>query len=526
MKRTIHLVLIALGIIGSMKTVAQNNTLIIPQPQKVIIHDGVFNLPSKFELKTDHKPFKELAKQEEPVLNNLLHNIKHTRTRIYLIYDPSITDKEGYRLNISKKAIQIHASSQPGCFYGLKSLYQQVINSRNNNTHTIPLMTIADSPRYGWRGLMLDESRHFFGKAVVKQLLDMMALHKLNTFHWHLTDEPGWRIEIKKYPKLATIGGKGSYSDTNAKARFYTQEDIREIVQYAAKRHIEVIPEIDMPGHASAANRAYPEFSGGGNEDHPDFTFHPGKEATYGYLTDILREVAELFPSKYIHIGGDEVHFGNDKWAADPEVKSLILREGLPNIKAVEYYFLNRMSDSISSLNKTLIGWDEVTDAGLSKENTMVMWWRHDKKNLLKEAIENGFSTVMCPRRPLYMDFVQHDSHSDGRRWGGFCPLDMIYHFPNKEMTGGDFYLSDKVIGIQANVWTERIHTKERLQFMIFPRLSAVAESAWTLDENKNYENFIIRLNDILKLYENESITYFDVINPNIQNEIKGPAKK
>lgn len=526
MKRKIHVILFALAINCTTVSLAQEDCTIIPLPQKVTIQEASYTLPNSFAIKTRYSAFKHLAKQEELVLNNLLSASQHKKKEIHLQFDASITHQEGYQLIISPEKIEIRASGIPGCFYGLKSLQQLVLHATYNEENQIPSMHIDDAPRYGWRGLMLDESRHFFGKEVVKQLLDMMALQKINKFHWHLTDEPGWRIEIKNYPKLTTIGGRGNFSNPNAEARYYTQEDIRELVKYAADRNIEVIPEIDMPGHATAANRAYPEYSGGGNEKHPDFTFHPGKEETYAYLTTILREVADLFHSKYIHIGGDEVHFGNDKWATDPLVKSLMQRENLADIKAVEHYFLNRMSDSIASLDKIVAAWDEVTEAGLSKENTLVMWWRHDKQQLLKAAIEGGFNVVMCPRRPMYLDFVQHESHTDGRRWGGFCPLDMIYDFPNRELTGGNYYQSEHVLGIQANVWTERMHSKERLQYMIFPRLSAVAEAGWTCHENKSYEHFSIRLNTLLKHYKNKGITYFDVMNPGEQQEIVGPEKK
>lgn len=526
MKCKFKLIAVLCGLVLSAVLQAQEACAIIPRPQKVTKEEGSFVLPKGFVFKTSHKAFKELAERGEQDINRLLTTSAGKQKKVSLTYDAAIANKEGYRLEVTSKKLTIYASAEAGCYYGLQSLQQLIMAAQQNAISEIPAMVINDAPRYGWRGLMLDESRHFFGKEVVKQLLDMMALQKMNTFHWHLTDEPGWRIEIKKYPKLTTVGGKGNYSNPEAPAQYYTQEEIKEIVQYAADRFIEVIPEIDMPGHASAANRAYPEFSGGGNEKHPDFTFHPGKEGTYAYLTNILREVAGLFPSQYIHIGGDEVHFGNDKWAADADVKALMQREGLADIKAVEHYFLQRMSDSIASLNKTVIGWDEVIGAGLSKENTMVMWWRHDKKHLLKDAIDAGFNTVMCPRRPMYLDFVQHDSHKDGRRWGGFCPLDMVYAFPNKELTGGDYFQSDKVLGVQANVWTERMHNKERLQFMIFPRLSAVAEAGWTTAENKNYDDFMKRLQVILELYKKEGIAYFDVIDPEDQQEIVGPKKK
>ncbi|MBD0831980.1 beta-N-acetylhexosaminidase [Aestuariibaculum sediminum] len=499
------------------------NLSIIPYPQQAIVETGVHTVFGALKLETNVKDFKLHLKNWENQVNEYLDSTRSRKTKVYLIYDKKLKNKEAYNLVITKQKITISASHPAGAYYGLQSLKQLVFDSLNSETHSLPLVKIKDAPRYSWRGFMLDESRHFFGKDQVKLILDMMALQKLNVFHWHLTDEPGWRIEIKQYPKLTTVGGLGNYSNPKTKARFYSQEDIKEIIAYAKDRFIQVIPEIDMPGHASAANRSYPEFNGGGNEKHPDFTFNPGKEETYQYLTNILREVALLFPSPYIHIGGDEVHFGNDKWAVDSSVKALMKRENLQDIKAVEHYFLNRMHDSILSLNKTMIGWDEITAANLPQSKTTVMWWRHDKPKLLQQSLADGYKTIMCPRLPLYFDFVQHDSHKDGRRWNGFCSLDQVYNFPNKTSIGGPFFENDLVLGIQANVWTERIHTTERLQFMIFPRLSALAEAAWTLDQNKNYKNFQNRLKGMFSIYRNRNMTYFDVFNPEKQEEILGP---
>ncbi|MDP2334909.1 MAG: family 20 glycosylhydrolase, partial [Bacteroidota bacterium] len=309
---------------------------------------------------------------------------------------------EAYHLNITPHLIHITASSDTGLFYGLQSLLQLAVSNPVPSGFQTPCGTIQDNPRFGWRGLMLDESRHFFGKEKVKKLLDWMAFYKLNRFHWHLTDSPGWRLEILKYPKLTSVGANGNFHDSSAPAAFYTQAEVKELVQYAADRFIEVIPEIDMPGHAAAANRAYPEFNGGGSEKYPDFTFNPGKEETYVFLTDILREVAELFPSKFIHLGGDEVHFGNQQWNTNPDIKALMQKYQLKDLQAVEFYFINRMTDSVAVLNKTIIGWDEIVTSGIPAEKCKTMWWRHDKPEQLTMALERGYHTILCPRIPLY----------------------------------------------------------------------------------------------------------------------------
>ncbi len=370
---------------------------------------------------------------------------------------------------------------------------------------------------------MLDESRHFFGVAEVKKILDLMALHKLNKFHWHLTDSPGWRIEIKQYPLLTSIGAKGNNSDPEAEAQFYTQKQISEIIRYAADRFIEVIPEIDMPGHATVAVRAYPEFSGGGSKKYPDFTFHPGKEGTYQFLTNVLKEVGDLFPSKYIHIGGDEVSFGNQQWTGFPEVQQLMKRENFKDLVAVEHHFLRRMADSIQKMGKTMIGWDEVVAANLTT-HPLVMWWRHDQPKMLELALRNGYEVILCPRIPLYFDFVQLESHKSGRKWAGkYAPLESVYDFPSDKFTGGVSISTPLVKGIQANLWTETMHTTNRLEFMTFPRLSALAEAAWTNQEVKNFDSFKKRMSSVNGIFQKSDVDYFDATNPDKAKEIVGP---
>lgn len=427
---------------------------------------------------------------------------------------------ESYYFETSRKGVVIRAGTEKGLFYGLQTLKQLILFSDSESDKIVlPILIINDAPRFGWRGVMLDESRNFFGVEKVKQLLELMSMHKLNVFHWHLTDDPGWRIEIKKYPKLTTIGGLGHELDPDAPAQFYTQEEIKEIVQFAAERFIEVVPEIDMPGHARAANRAYPEYSGGGSESHPEFTFNPGKEETYAYLTDILREITTLFPSQYIHLGGDEVHFGNEKWNNDADVQRLMKRENLKDLKAVETYFVHRMADSIRILNKTVIGWDEIVDHQLAADNSLVMWWRHDKVNKLQAALDGNYSVVLCPRIPLYFDFDQEEFHQYGRKWGGaYSPLGMVYAFPPDSLRNLATS-KNQIKGLQANIWTERIEDNKRLDYMTYPRLSALAEAAWTKKENKNYEDFMQRLKPMLACFEDLKIGYYNPFEPELTPE-------
>jgi hexosaminidase len=420
---------------------------------------------------------------------------------------------ESYTLAIKPEGIVISAPDEAGAFYGVISLLQMVQQSQTSGGNiALPCWQIQDAPLYAWRGLMLDESRHFFGKEKVKFLLNWMAFYKLNRFHWHLTDEPAWRLEIKRYPKLALVGGIGNYLDSTAPAKYYTQEDIKEIVAYAAERKITVIPEIDMPGHATAANKAYPQFSGGGSEKHPDFTFHPGKEATYQYLTDILRETDVLFPSEMMHLGGDEVSFGNEKWRADPEVQSLMREKSLKDVKAVEEYFMQRMADSLFGMNNKFLAWDEMAGMSLPVDKTIIFWWRHDQPAQLKKALDKGYTTVLCPRLPLYFDFVQDSLHRVGRKWNKlYNALEQVYNFSAEQFPVAQNKKS-LIAGIQANLWTETVATEQRLEYLLFPRISALAEAAWS--EKKDYTNYMQRVKQHLPLYQKEKIYYYDPFRP------------
>lgn len=271
--------------------------------------------------------------------------------RLELTNDCKMAD-EAYTLVVEPNSILLQASSEAGLFYAKEALLQLSRFGKGN----VRACKIQDQPRYGWRGFMLDESRHFFGKEKVKQYLDIMASLRLNVFHWHLTDEPGWRIEIKRYPKLITEGAVGNWHDPKAPATFYTQEEIKEIVAYAADRHIMVVPEFDMPGHATAVCRSYPEISGGGEGKWQHFTFHPCKEETFEFISNVLDEIVALFPSPYIHIGGDEVHYGNQSWFTDPEIQQFIKDKNLGNETGLEQYFIRRAADIVASKGKTMIG--------------------------------------------------------------------------------------------------------------------------------------------------------------------------
>lgn len=431
------------------------------------------------------------------------NNVLPSRVVQRIVPDCTTGADEAYRLEITPDSVFIQSATVTGAFRGEETLKQLLRSGKGTTSACV----INDAPRYSWRGFMLDESRHFFGKEKVKQLLDIMASLRLNVFHWHLTDEPGWRIEIKKYPLLTKVGSKGNYHDPSAPAAFYTQEDIKDIVAYAAARHIMIVPEFDMPGHATAACRAYPELSGGGEGRWKDFTFHPCKEETFRFISDVLDELITLFPSPYIHIGGDEVHFGNQEWFTDPQIQQFIKDKQLMNETGLEQYFVRRVADIIAAKGKTMIGWDEIVDAGVSPDKAVVMWWRHDRRYQLLKALESGYRVIMTPRRPMYGDFVQYSTHNVGRYWDGYNPIEDVFSFPRSIEHLFKGYES-QIMGMQYSLWTERVADVKRLDFMVFPRLIALAEAAWTPAGRKDYSRFMRRLPFFLHWLDTKDIYY------------------
>ncbi|MCR5243706.1 MAG: family 20 glycosylhydrolase, partial [Bacteroidales bacterium] len=355
---------------------------------------------------------------------------------------------------------------------------------------------IKDAPRYEWRGFMLDESRHFFGKDRVKEILDLMARYKLNKFHWHLSDDQGWRVEIKAYPQLCTVGGIGCYSDPNAPARYYTQDDIREIVAYAAERHIEIIPEIDMPGHATAFTKTFPEFAAGNR------TVNPADENLYTVLETIIKELADLFPGRYTHIGGDEV--STQGWREHPDMNVFMEKNGIASYNDIQKYFERRLSDIVSGTGKVAIAWDDVIGSGLDKDRTIIHWWRADNPESLEKTLENGYRTIISPWDPFYLDYIQ-----DIRCKEGHLAWEQRSNEMN-EIYGYKLADDQHVIGIQANLWTERVRTRERLGYMVFPRLIAIAEKAWTLQDNLDYDDFLKRLENEYKYLDSLNVYYYD----------------
>ena len=443
---------------------------------------------------------------------------------ISLVIDQSIQNPEGYQLTVSDNGIRIAGSTDAGVFYGIQTLRKSIPATAQGMNVELPAATINDYPRFAYRGMMLDVSRHFFPVDSVKTYLDILALHNQNTFHWHLSDDQGWRIEIKKYPELTQIGSKrketvighnsGTY-DGKEYGGFYTQDQIRDVIDYAAERHITIIPEIDMPGHASAASKAYPEFSGGGSPKYPGYTFNPGKDSVYTYLTDILKEVDALFPSQVIHLGGDEVHYGNQDWNTNKDIQDLMKHEKMKNLKDVENYFFQRMADSLLLIHNKVAAWDEVADSQLSPEHTIVFFWRQNRPEQLQKSLDRKFNIVLCPRLPMYLDYAQDTLQVHGVDWRKFScnSYQKVYSFSPQDIPV-KYPKNCNILGIQANLWTERIETEDRLDYMLFPRIAALAENAWTKEMNKNINSFNIRLKKQFDLYKKDHIYYSDPFTP------------
>ena len=420
--------------------------------------------------------------------------------------------EEAYIIDVTRKGVRVEASGQRGFNYALQTLMQM--------GPELPCCHIEDAPRFSYRGLHLDEARHFFGKEVVKKYLDIMAFHKLNTFHWHLTDDQGWRIEIKKYPELTSVGSvrngtciRRNYNTNDGipygEGMWYTQDDIREIVAYAAEKGIEVIPEIDLPGHMLAALAAYPHLGCTGGPYQvwhrwgvSDEVLCVGNEEVYAFLEDILDEVCELFPGRYIHIGGDECP--KTSWESCPECQAKIKELGLKddeNHSAEHYlqsYVMNRVESYLKTKGKDVIGWDEILEGSPSKSAT-VMSWRGEAGGL--KAAGLGHDVVMTPNSYCYWDYYQStDVKNEPFAIGGYVPVELMYSY---EPYPADMQEEERrhILGVQANMWTEYISTPEHLEYMLLPRLAALSEVQWCQPENKDWNRFLAGMDELCEHY-------------------------
>lgn len=508
-------------------TNAQNYYNLIPKPQDIIVGKDSFIISSKTIIQADKNSFeanylRDLIKIQTGLYLKIDSKDKSKSIQLLLKQPDTISfDKEAYELNVSNDKIIIAAFSSQGLFYGIQTLLQVIPFEKSKQT-SVPCLKISDQPKFQWRGMHLDVCRHFFPKEFIKKYIDYLAMYKMNTFHWHLTDDQGWRIEIKKYPKLTEIGAWrngsmiGHYTDQTFDniryGGFYTQEEIKEIVAYAKERHITIVPEIEMPGHALAALAAYPKFSCTGGPFQVGKTwgvledvFCP-KDETFTFLKNVLTEVLDLFPSEYIHIGGDESP--KVRWKSCSHCQKRIKDEDLKDEHELQSYFIQRIEKFVNSKGRKIIGWDEILEGGLAP-NAAVMSWRGTEGGIA--AAKQKHFVVMSPGSHCYFDHYQGEPKNEPIAFGGYTNVEKVYSFNPipKELSTEE---SKYILGAQANVWTEYINTPEHVEYMVFPRIAALSEVVWGTSNSKEYKKFEKRLISHFEIYDKKGINYSKAI--------------
>jgi hexosaminidase len=520
------LILLSFGCYGQ-----SSKPAIIPVPVSVTEKAGAFTLKNNFSISVSGKDNDALnvAKQLNTALStasgykgSVKENSSGGNIQLVLLSpaDAAISN-EGYKLSVSSSNIKISANKAAGLFYGMQTLFQLLPKEIGSKTPvaginwSIAATEITDQPRFGWRGLMFDVSRHFFTKAEVKQFIDDMVKYKYNLLHWHLTDDEGWRIEIKSLPKLTEVGAwrvkrEGKWANTGnpfpnepkTYGGFYTQDDIKEVIQYAKERFVTILPEVDVPGHSLAALASYPELScspgpyevsagskfmnwfRGGHEGVIDNTLCPANEKVYEFLDKVFTEIAQLFPFEYIHMGGDET--AKNFWAQSEQIKALMQKENLKDLNEVQSYFVKRVEKIVNSKGKKLIGWDEILEGGLAPSAT-VMSWRGMKGGIAAAGM--GHQVVMSPTTFAYLDYVQGEPSVEAPVYANLR-LNKSYQF-EPVPDGVDPKL---ILGGQANLWTEQIQRYRTVQYMVWPRALAIAECVWSPKEKKNWNDFVGRV--------------------------------
>lgn len=512
---------------------------IIPKPASMKVGEGMFKISAATKIVVPKNDLRQAA-----FLNDYLKKFyglqlatttkAGANTIVLTNAGKNNTIVGAYTLDVTNKGITIKGDDAEGVFYGVQSLIQ-LLPATPSKSLAVQQVSISDAPRFAYRGMMLDVGRHFFTVDYVKKFIDFLALHKINTFHWHLTEDQGWRIEIKKYPKLTQVGGcrngtiighhPGTGNDNTKDCGYYTQEQVKDIVKYAADRFITVIPEIEMPGHSSAAIAAYPQLS-----CFPDEPTEPAKNVTawagsrtgkqvqqawgvykdvycpsdytFKFLQDVLDEVIQLFPSKYIHIGGDECP--KDAWKRSEFCQNLIKENNLKDEHGLQSYFIQRMEKYLNSKGRDIIGWDEILEGGLAP-NATVMSWRGEKGGI--EAARQKHKVIMTPTTYVYFDYAQK-KNEDSLVIGGFLPLDKVYSYNPlpKELTAEE---QSYIIGAQANVWTEYMANPAKVEYMIFPRMTALSEVLWTPQESRDWNDFTKRLESQYQRYDLWKVHYY-----------------
>ncbi|MEA3450326.1 MAG: beta-N-acetylhexosaminidase [Bacteroidota bacterium] len=526
-------IFLILGIVFLTYTFAKSQDLavnIIPEPQKVEILKGTYIFAKKIKIVIpfggDEYRFiadllkEKLASSTDDIQIIIDSDFKRKADIVFILtnkYDPKIS-KEGYYLTV-KKNVEIVANSAQGLFYGLQTLLQLMSPEELSET-VIPKVKIADKPRFEYRGMHLDVCRHFVTVDSVKRYIDLLAMHKMNTFHWHLTEDQGWRIEIKKYPLLTQIGSKRRETmvaknfnpfvgDGKSYSGFYTQEEIKDIVKYAQLRQITIIPEIEMPGHSLAALAAYP-FLGCTGKDYSVGTkwgvfndvYCAGNDSVFVFLQNVLTEVMELFPSKYIHIGGDECP--KTHWSTCPKCQLRIINEGLENEHELQSYFIKRIETFLNAHGRSIIGWDEILEGGLAP-NATVMSWRGEKGGV--EAARQKHNVIMTPGGYCYFDHYQANPKTEPLAIGGYTNLKTVYFYEPipKGLTPSE---AKYVLGAQGNVWTEYMPNYKHVEYMAVPRICALSEVLWSTKESRDWDDFLVRLEILFKRLDKLDVNY------------------
>jgi hexosaminidase len=500
---------------------------IIPIPLAQNIQEGTFLINNETQLVYD-ADFKSVALFLKGYIENgskIRLKASEGTHKIAFIKDTTIQNTEGYQLKVSKQGISILASTPKGAFYAIQSLRQLLPVNFENNTYghneiAVQCIEIEDEPQFKYRGMHLDVGRHFFSVDFIKKYIDLMSMLKMNTFHWHLTEDQGWRIEIKKYPKLNTIAAYrnetliGHYTDQPHQfdgkkyGGYYTQDQVKDIVSYATERQITVIPEIEMPGHSQAAISAYPSLGCTGEQIEVATKWgvfediYCPKESTFQFLEDVIDEVITLFPGKYIHIGGDEAP--KKRWKNCKHCQQLIKKKGLKDEHGLQSYFIARMEKYINSKGKQIIGWDEILEGGLAP-NATVMSWRGTSGAII--AAKQHHDVILTPGTHCYFDHYQSTNTNEPLAIGGFLPLEKVYSFNPipEELTKEE---AKYVLGAQGNVWTEYIPTAKKVEYMAYPRAIALSEVVWSAPKNKNYDDFKIRLINYQKRLDARNVKY------------------
>lgn len=488
-----------------------------PRPQYVDLKNGKLDITNGVNFVTNLTD--TYNKDLETYLSEWLTFSTNASVQFQLIADPKFSsNNEAYLLLIDNAGITIKASDYGGLFYGVQTL-SQLLEYNSNKGENLPYIAIEDQPRFTYRGFMLDVSRHFFPLDFVKKQIDLMAHYKLNTFHWHLTDGPGWRLEIKQYPELTNIAAWRTHETWKdwwatsprkyvkegsemAYGGYYTQEEARELIEYAAKRNITVIPEIEMPGHSEEVLAVYPQLSCTG-KPYTSSEFCIGNEETFIFLENVLDEVIDIFPSEYIHIGGDEA--SREHWKKCPKCQARIKAEELKDENELQSYLIKRIEKYLNSKERRLLGWDEILEGGLAPDAT-VMSWRGKEGGI--KAVKSGHQAVMTPGEFCYLDSYQANPDTQPEAIGGFLPLEKVYSYnpvPDT-LTAREAH---RILGVQANLWTEYVPTEAHAEHMIWPRLIALSEVAWTNPELKDWDNFKVRANEAIEVLQHKGYNPF-----------------